>query len=274
MGKRLIIFFMALGLLLTSVPAFAKGQNIIKMHSDIEIEADMVIDEVVAIGGNVTVAGRVENNIVVVGGSVTLKPNSYVGKEVVIVGGDIVRDPSAVVKGKITQIYMPSFIPSITTIVKGGWVGLWATISVLALLGFLGLAILFVALIPEHIGTAVNAMERSFAGMVLWGILWTILVVPIAVLLAISIIGIILIPLEILFVVLAMIIGYIAAAIFIGKNILLAFKKVSPPFVDAILGILILFFVGLVPVIGPVIKISFLTAGFGAVLTTRFGTLK
>jgi len=37
---------------------------------------------------------------------------------------------------------------------------------------------------------------------------------------------------------------------------------------------LILFLVGLVPVVGPAIKALFLVAGFGAVLTTRFGTIK
>ena len=253
---------------------FAKAQDIIKINRDIEVTKDMAVNDVVAVGGNVTVSGRVENNVIAVGGSVILKANSSVGGQVVIVGGDIIKDPTAAIGGRITQIYMPHFIPSITTFLKGGWVALWATISLLALLGFLGLAILLAALIPEHIGTAVNALERSFLSMLFWGILWMILVVPVAVLLAISIIGIVLIPLEILLVVLALIIGYIASAIFIGKNILLSFKKISPPFVDAVLGILILFLIGFVPVVGPIIKMLFVTAGFGAILTTRFGTIK
>jgi hypothetical protein len=100
------------------------------------------------------------------------------------------------------------------------------------------------------------------------------MVIPIAILLAISIIGIILIPLEILLIVLALIIGYIASAIFIGKSVLLALKKAPVPFVDAILGILILFMIGFVPIIGPIMKTFFLIAGFGAVIATRFGTAK
>jgi hypothetical protein len=71
-----------------------------------------------------------------------------------------------------------------------------------------------------------------------------------------------------------MMLGYIAAAIFIGKNALLSFKKAPPPFVDAVLGIVILFLIGFVPLVGPVIKALFLVAGFGAVITTRFGTVK
>ncbi len=275
MVKRRLCLALVSLLVCSASTALAKEQSsIVKMNKDIEVSQGMVVNDVIAIGGNITVWGRVENNLVAVGGSVILKPGSYVGEQVVVVGGDLVKDTSAEVAGRITQVYMPHFIPSLTNLLRGGWIALWAAISLLALLGFLGLAILLAALIPEHIGTAVNALEHSFMSMLLWGVLWTILIVPIAVLLAISIIGIILIPLEILLVALALIIGYIASAIFIGKNILLSFKKLSPPFVDAILGILILFLIGFVPVVGPIIKSLFLLAGFGAVLTTRFGTIK
>jgi putative Mn2+ efflux pump MntP len=246
----------------------------VKVASDIEIAGTMTANDVVAVGGNITVSGRVDGNLVAVGGSVTLNADSYVGGDLVVVGGELTKDPKAVVVGKITQVYMPRFIPSITGFLKNRWIALWATISMLVLIGFLGLAVLLVALIPDHMGTAVNTLERSFLASLLWGFAWLVMIVPIAVLLAISIIGVILIPLEVVLVVLAMILGYIASAVFIGKNVLLSFKKAPPPFVDALLGILILFLIGFVPLVGPVIKAAFLVAGFGAIVTTRFGTVK
>lgn len=276
MSRRLLIFVVMSFLLFSfTVSAFAlSAENIIKLNTDIEISKDEAVDNVVSIGGNITVFGRVKSSVVAVGGSIILKEGSSVDGEVVSVGGDIIRDPAARIGGKITQVYMPHFIPSFTSFLKGGWLVLWATISVLVLLGFLGLAILISALIPEHMGTAVSVLEKSFVAMLLWGILWMILIVPVAVLLAISIIGIVLIPLEMLLVALGLILGYIASAIFIGKNILLSFKKKPVPFLDAIIGILTLFLIGFVPVVGPVVKALFLVAGFGAVLTTRFGTIK
>ena len=274
MLKRLIVLGALCASVFTASFASAKAQDIIKMNSDIFITENVSANDVVSIGGNVTVSGRVENNIVAIGGSVTLKGGSYVGGEIVIVGGEIIKDQGAVIGGKITQVYMPRFIPSLTDFLNGKWVALWATISVLALLGFLGLAILFVGILPEHIAHAVKILERSFFAMLLWGLLWAILIVPITVLLAISIIGIILIPLEIIIVALALIIGYITSAIFIGKNILSSLKKMPFPFADVILGIIILFLVGFVPVIGPIVKIFFLLAGFGAIIVTRFGTIK
>jgi len=274
MAKRIAILFLALMVFLPCQSVFAKDERIVKIAEDVEVKKDMVVSDVVAIGGNVTVYGNVNNSVVAVGGSVILKPQSYVGRDVVVVGGDLVKDPTSEIGGKATQVYMPHFIPSFTNMLKGGWLALWATISILVLLGFLGLAVLMSALVPEQIGVALSALEKSFIVMFFWGLLWMILIMPIAVLLAISIIGIVLIPLEILLVALALILGYICSAIFIGKNILLSFKKISPPFVDVILGILVLFAIGFIPIIGPVIKALFLIAGFGAVLTTRFGTIR
>ena len=86
--------------------------------------------------------------------------------------------------------------------------------------------------------------------MFLYGLLGIILVVPLAIMLAISIIGIALIPLEILAVFLAALIGYLAVAIIIGRRVLRALKKDNPAIIlSAILGILILWFIGLIPII-------------------------
>ena len=275
MLKRRVLFIaVILALSFTARPAAAAGKDIVKMNGDIFIPNNVVAGDVVAIGGNIVVSGKVENNVVAVGGSIILKAGSSVKGQVVAVGGGVMKEPTAEVGGRVTEVYMPRFIPSFPAFLNGGWMMLWATLSALALLGFLGLAVLLVALVPENMGTAVNALERSFVPMLLWGLLWMILVMPIAVLLAVSLVGIILIPLEILIAALGLILGYIASAIFIGKNILLSFKKVPPPFVDAILGILVLFAVGFVPVIGIAVKAIFLTAGLGAVLTSRFGTIK
>ncbi len=124
-------------------------------------------------------------------------------------------------------------------------------------------------------GAVVKALERSFASMFLWGILGAFFAGLTLILLAITIVGIILIPLAIVIITLAWIMGYIASAIFIGKNVMAYFKKPSVPFVDAILGIVLLFLAGFLPLIGPlIIKPIFLFAGFGAIFTTRFGTIK
>ena len=263
---------------LIATTSFAAERNIVKIGANVDISAGDAVSDVVVIDGDVKISGKVDNAVVVIGGSLKLGPGAYVGQQVVLVGSSLDKDPSATVGGKITQIDIPSFIPlglSLKNFFNGGWVVVWAAISVMVLLGFLGLAILIAALIPEYVGAVVDALERSFASMFLWGILWAFIAGLTIVLLAITIIGIILIPLAVIMITLAWIIGYIASAIFIGKNVMAYFKKKTPAFVDAVLGIILLFLAGLIPLVGPlIIKPIFLFAGFGAVLTTRFGTLK
>lgn len=276
--KILKIAVIFLGVTFVAASAFGAGSNIVKMNSDVEITKDMSVNDVVIIDGNVALYGRVENNIVVIGGSIKLLPGSYVGREIVVVGGSVSKDPFAMVRGRITQIDVPAFVPlalSLKNFFKGGWLVLWATVSLMVLLGFLGLAVLIAALVPEHIGVIVNILKKSFVSMFLWGVLWAFIAVITLVFLAISIIGIVLIPLAVMIIALAWIVGYVASAIFIGKSVLSYFKKPSPPFVDALAGIILLFLTGFLPLIGPiVIKPIFLFAGFGAVLTTRFGTIR
>ena len=106
MRRILGTFVVVLLILVSVVPAFAKGEQIVKVSTDIEIPKDMVASDVVAIGGNVTVYGKVENSVVAVGGSIILKPGSYVGEQVVVVGGELIRDPEARIGGKATVMTM------------------------------------------------------------------------------------------------------------------------------------------------------------------------
>lgn len=274
MPKRLVVAVFAVVAVVTACSIALASDDIIKAKRDVLISKDMVVNDVVVIHGSVTSYGKAEGSIVAVGGSVYLKENASVGGDVVAVGGQIVMDPSVSIKGKTTQINMPHFIPSMATLLTGGWIAVWAAVSIAVLLGFLGLAVLLIALIPEHIGSVVRSLESSFVKMLFWGLLSVMLIVPVAALLAVSIVGLVLIPLEILLVALALIIGYIAAALYIGKSIFQSMKRTPPPFVDAILGIVVLFIVGFVPILGALIKAILVIAGFGAVVITRFGTNK
>ena len=276
MRKAMSIIAAAALVAILAVPLAAaeEAPDVIKLKKNTEISKGMTVNDVIVIDGHVTVLGRVERNVIVVAGAVFLKPDSYVGGDVIAVGGKVFQDPTAVVAGKITQVYVPIFIPMLTGIMHGGWIAVWTAVGALALLGFIGLAILLTALVPQHMGTIVCALEKSFFMMLLWGLLWTVLIAPVAILLAISIVGIVLIPLEMLLAALALILGYIAAAIFIGDKVFTSTKRLTIPFLNAVVGIAVLYLIGFVPVVGAVVKVLFLVAGFGAVMTTRFGTIR
>ncbi|MCM8761638.1 MAG: hypothetical protein NC933_05860, partial [Candidatus Omnitrophica bacterium] len=240
MNRRLALFLVVSSLLFLVSVAFAQEPpDVIKLKKDMQIDKDITVNDVIVIDGHATIIGRVEKNVIVVGGSAFLKDGSYVGGDVITVGGKVFKDPYAIVAGRITQIYVPVLIPALISILHGGWISIWLALGALIFLGLAGLALILIAIIPQHVNTVVGALEKSFLGMLAWGILGVMLIVPVAILLAISIVGIFLIPLEILIVALAMIMGCVSAAIFIGDRIFLSTRKATIPIFNAILGIVI-----------------------------------
>ena len=78
-----------------------------KVHfgGDIEVAEDgIVTNPVVAIGGSVTVLGRVEDDVVAIGGNVHLGPKAEVSGSVTSVGGRIEQERGANVRGEIQEI--------------------------------------------------------------------------------------------------------------------------------------------------------------------------
>jgi hypothetical protein len=92
------------------------------------------------------------------------------------------------------------------------------------------------------------------------------LIVPVILFLVVTIIGIALIPVLIITLILVGIFGYFITATVIGRRLLVAFHKTqSSLVVQFILGILLLWIVGLVPGLGKLIKFGAYLVGFGVI---------
>lgn len=260
-------------ILLYPQPTFA-ADNIVQVAEDVIIDENSTFDEVTVIYGNCDISGRVNDSVVVVGGNLTLGPRSRVEKDVTVVMGKIDRIDGSYVGGDITRIAIPKFLPLAKGFVSHGWLALLAIVGIAALIGVIAVAMLIAALMPGHIDSIVTRLENSFFLMAFMGIVWSIMSVVISGLLIVSIIGILLIPIVVIIVVISYIIGYVASSEFIGKNVAASFKKAVHPIVGLIIGVLVLFLIGLVPVVGNFIQLVFILAGFGACVTTRFGLTK
>lgn len=109
-----------------SAPTVRTG-SLFKLGSDIVIEEDEVASEAVAIGGAVTVLGRVSRDVVAIGGpvevqgevggeivsvfgGVTLGPDAEVGRNVTSVGRGVRQAPGARVRGGVTEVAMPGSV--------------------------------------------------------------------------------------------------------------------------------------------------------------------
>lgn len=250
-----------------------EARNIVRFGEDIEIEeGEVVSGDLVVFGGDAIVAGTVEGNVTVLGGDVELKSTAEIDGELTVLGGRIEREPGAQVKEGVTS--GRQFIPR-----RGFWIdpttwfGFSLLFNFLTLLGTLALGAIVVALLPDYSEKIALFIAQEPWQAVGVGFLALLLVVPAIVLLAITIIGILLIPLFIIFVVVAYIYGYIAASLLIGKRIFEVSKaSTSTPVAEAVVGILVVGLLRFIPFIGSLVALIVGLLGFGAVLLTKFGT--
>jgi hypothetical protein len=246
----------------------AGNRSIIKIGSDVHIENDMRVENAVSIGGSVYVEGIVEGDAVAVGGTIHLGEEAIIHGDAVTIGGTIDKAEGAMIYGTIVDVGTFDF----ENIFDGkhffsGHRGIPKFFMIIPLIGLFALVLLLSILIPTELSTVASNIKNEPIVMFLWGVLGIILIVPLAIMLAVSIIGIALIPLEILAVFLASLIGYIAVAIIIGKKLLKALNNDIPSIIlSAILGVLILWLVGLIPIFGSIVKVIAWILGFGAVI--------
>ena len=93
-------------------------------------EDELVTDPVVAIGGSVTVLGRVDDDVVAVGGSVRLGPKARVRGDVTAVGGRVEQEKGATIGGTVNEVRIgPQFNFKPWHVFDGMWFDGWDAIG-------------------------------------------------------------------------------------------------------------------------------------------------
>jgi hypothetical protein len=272
-----LIFFLFAGLLLGFTSTVrAESANIVKIGSDVTIEEGMKVRNVLALGGQITVEGFVENHVIAVGGSVVLTRTAVVGGNVISLGGIVARGRGAEIHGNLTEINSEDISAAITKALSDEWEGwswIFAIVSLSIFIGVLILTLLIVHFIPKPIRIIATAVRDIPVKVILWGVIALILIVPLAVLLAVSVIGIVLIPLEMTLVLCAIILGFVAVSQLIGEKLFSVLKRHDHNIVrETIWGLIILWVIGWIPYVGWMLKVFAIVLGLGGVLVTRFGT--
>ena len=143
------------------------------------------------------------------------------------------------------------------------------------MLGFLALAVLLVALLPKPFDLITDNVQQNLGKVILWAILGLVVLVPLAIFLAISVVGIPLIALEVFLAGIAFLVGYIAIAQLIGDKIAALIKRPALSVIWlTVIGLLALWLIDWVPFLGSLVKAVAIVLGFGGVLTTLFTSRK
>jgi hypothetical protein len=195
------------------------------------LAADAIAHEpIVVLGGDATIDGHADDDVVVIGGTLRLGPKAVVDGDVVTVGGDAVIDPAATVRGNVdtTVVTLPNVdwdFGMATWSWRGWWPFAALSATVLRLSLVLIISLLLTVVAPEWV-RSMGARASSVVSSGLLGAAAEILFVPasIAVVigLAISIVGIPLlgaIPFALALGALAWIGGFAAVAACLGARL-------------------------------------------------------
>lgn len=223
-------------------------------------------------GGNVTIVGAVRGGLLASGGNVTI--NGPVGRDVEVVAGGMTLGPRAQIAGNLryrvdkskVRIDPAAKVAGTTTALppqqKGGIRGL------LWLLGFVIAGVIVVAIFPRFTIESAETLYQRPVRAGLAGLAWACLVPVLAVIAAITFIGL---PLAIVamaawFAIVFM--GDLPVALWLGKKILGDRAKPgrSGAIYSALVGGVIIAIVGLVPVLGPIVTIIVAIFGAGAMV--------
>ena len=274
MKRKFIVLFVLL--MLTAPAADVFAQTIFKIGKDIDIAADQRVDNAVVVGGQITVSGLVEKNLVTVGGSIVLTSGAVVRGDITCIGGVVVQGSGAQIYGRINEINSSNVFAALSSAFyeeEDEWSWLSGIMAFCFFLMLVVLAILLAFLLPRPLCAVADRISLNKFQSFFWGALAALMTVPFFTLLALSFIGIPLIPLAFSLILLAFMFGFIAISMLLGRFILTkAFRGHHPsPVRETLLGLILWWIIGWLPFYaGMLIKAVVITMGFGGVLLAIF----
>jgi hypothetical protein len=255
--------------------------TIVELGKDVYIGPDQVARTVAVFGADVTVAGTVTDQLIVIDGTVTLARTAVVGSNMAshdmaltVVGGKIIRDPGATVVGRVwhglgsVRLHRDGFV---AFGILGFFGGVVRTIFLVAV------AVVLAALMPRRLTAARDVIGRQPLPALGWGAAGLIVGVPVvSIALAITIVGIIVLVPWLFFVVpLTIAAGFAAVAAFTGRWLAAKLGHAHGGLVgETALGALALCLALFVPFVGGVVVCFAGLTGLGAVLMITAGWLR
>lgn len=248
-----------------TLPSFANHRNVVQWQ-DTTVPVGSSVHNLIVIGGNAVIDGVVTDNIVVVNGDVTLGEGAYVKDRVFVFGGHMTMHSGAEVGNGI--IHLGEDVTTLISIPLAGLLALF--MDFVRLVGFVILVVL-PALLSRLSGNACESLRRItdayFVKNIVYGLLWSLVLVGGEVALAMTGIGT---PIALLLMALhgiACIVGIVGVAGAIGHHIVTAMVDgalVSRTKMYAYGGFA-LALVTAIPVVGILVGLVCTLAGFGSV---------
>jgi hypothetical protein len=256
--------------------------NLIRFGGSITVPENQVVENALAFGGNVTVSpnAKVVDTAIAFGGDVILQKGARVEGDAYSFGGKIVQEPGAIVSGeratfsdrhgmmygsnspeeRLSQRGRSSFFTQyfLSAIFR---------ISAAVVAAILGLIILHTN--PQFLPNLATKLRQHPGLTALWGIGAIVATIFASVFLAITLIGIPLIPLLSLTVIITSLVGSLGVALFIGQRLISNSDRALQQ--QFLVGLAILTVLTLIPFFGGLVVFLVNLFGLGVILLWKFG---
>ncbi|MDQ0497062.1 hypothetical protein [Paenibacillus brasilensis] len=205
------------------VPANAMAKGIFE-HQNTTVPVNQTTDDVVVVGGDATILGTVKNSVIVFNGDLDLKASAKINGFVVVVGGQVLQEPGSFIRDEIINLSFDHATLNSLMIGGGLVIGTWLlqlAVSVLLVI----LPVIAVFLSKGRIHLFVERARRTPGHFIYIGFFSTLILVALSVLLLITVIGIPIALLIMLFVGLASVFGLAVLSMLVGERIQVAMGR-------------------------------------------------
>jgi hypothetical protein len=281
--QQLILVFIATFCLIFAGNALAQtdininNTNLIRFGGSVTVPENQVVENALAFGGSVTVSpnARVLDTAMAFGGDVILKKGVRVEGDAYSFGGKIVQEPSAIITGERTTFSDRHGMMHGSNRVRISFFAQYFFNAIFrignaVLAAILGLIILHTN--PQFLPNLATKLRQHPSLAVLWGMGAMVAIIFVSVFLAITLIGIPLIPLLSLSAIVTSLVGSLGVALFVGQS-LVSNRNWSLQ-QQFLVGLAILTVLTLIPFFGGLVVFLVNLFGLGVVLLWQFGREK
>ena len=281
--KILTIAFISTIVLLFAGNAIAQtdlninNTNLIRLGGSVTVTEKQVVENAIAIGGSAIVQpnGRVTQTAIAIGGDVILNKGARVDGDAYAIGGKVVQTEGATIGGSNGTFNDHS---------NGqGMMGMHRDQNYFLSMYFVHASLrIFSAIVGAIVGIILlsaapsflpnlAATVRQYPGQsALWGMGAIVTFVALNIFLAITLIGIPLIPLLSVIFSLTSLVGALGISLFIGQQV----SDRRSPLQQFLIGLLIVTLLALIPFVGGIVVFVVSLVGLGSLLTWKFGKVQ
>lgn len=265
--------------LLLPVSAQADGSDVLfVIGQPAELGAGRRVEAAVVVGGDLQVAGVLEGPAVAIGGNLNVADSARVDGPVAAIGGILRVAPGAQVVGPRVQVAGGDFSQVAADLAEKAdgqytappfWAG--PLMRMFQIIALFVLGVLLLLLAPRPLEVVARTLRDRPTQVSLAGVLLLLGFGPLCALLAISVVGIPLIPLAVLVLIAMFVMGLTAACIDVGAQ--LPFVKGDRNRIGALAaGSLLLLVAVMLPFVGALLLFCSSFYAAGGVVISRFGT--